>query len=79
MRGNRGGRQGELLSTAVIALYSELGRRRERERERERAVGKKQSDTQRRGEREGARERESGPALTAHIAGWLAGSLTVDE
>lgn len=25
------------------------------------------------------RERESGPALTAHIAGWLAGSLTVDE
>lgn len=32
----------------------------------------------RRRERE-ERERESGPALTAHIAGWLAGSLTVDE
>lgn len=45
--------------------------------ERVRAGGWKQSDTQREEKRE--RERESGPALAAHIAGWLAGSLTVDE
>lgn len=70
MRGNRGGRQGELLLTAVIALYSEIGgRRREGERERARggqcvqervrAGGYKQSNTQRKEEeREGARERK---------------------
>lgn len=37
------------------------------------------SKARRREREERERERESGPALTAHIAGWLAGSLTVDE
>lgn len=43
------------------------------ERERERV------SESRRVEAERGREKERGPALTAHIAGWLAGSLTVDE
>lgn len=41
--------------------------------------GRSKARRREREERERKRERESGPALTAHIAGWLAGSLTVDE
>lgn len=74
-----GERQGEPVSGAVIAPHGGRGGGR---REREDSVvegerGQQGRSKARRRERERGRER--GPALTAHIAGWLAGSLTVDE
>lgn len=69
------------LSLRCTAGKEEEGREREREREEDSVIeGERGQEGRSRARgREKKRERESGPAFTAHIAGWLAGSLTVDE
>ncbi len=62
-----------------LSLHCMVGEEEEG-REREDSVNKRERRQEGRSRaRRRERERERGPALTAHIAGWLAGSLTVDE
>lgn len=84
MRGN-GGEESEVkwfqrLSLSCMVGEEEEGGERGREKEDSELEGERgQEGRSRARRRERESERESGPALTAHIAGWLAGSLTVDE
>ncbi len=75
------GEEGKVNWLQRLSLHCTVGKEEEgREREDSVIKGERgQEGRSRARRRERERERESGPALTAHIAGWLAGLLTVDE